>query len=218
MDFNELFNILQNGDETDRIEAKRAAQGVGKSFLETVSALSNEPDLGGGYILLGLTKNDAAEPKYLITGVSDPDTLQSEIASLCRQNFNIPIRPTLRVIPHSLGIILLVYVPEAQAHEKPVYIKSKGLDKGAYRRIGSSDQICTREDLDLLYQLRSKRKFDETPEERASFEDFDPKAIQAYRFERKRVKADAPELQYNDHDLLKSLEATLTEKGFVTAR
>jgi ATP-dependent DNA helicase RecG len=51
MDFNELFNLLQNSDETDRIEAKTASHGVGKSFLETVCALSNEPDLGGGYIL-----------------------------------------------------------------------------------------------------------------------------------------------------------------------
>jgi ATP-dependent DNA helicase RecG len=213
MDFNELFSILQNGDETDRIEAKKAANGVGKSFLETVSALSNEPDLGGGYILLGITKNDENEPKYIITGVSDPDTLQNEIAGLCRQCFNVPLRPTLKVIPHSQGNILLVYIPEANAHEKPVYIKNKGLEKGAYRRIGSSDQICTREDLDLLYQLRSKRKYDETPEERASLEDFDPKALEAYRFERKRVKADAPELRYNDNDLLKSLQATLTEKG-----
>ncbi len=65
MDFNELFSILQTGDETDRIEAKKAANGVGKSLLETVSALANEPDLGGGYILLGITKNDKNEPKYI---------------------------------------------------------------------------------------------------------------------------------------------------------
>lgn len=213
MHFNELLSILQNGDETDRIEAKKAANGVGKSFLETVSALSNEPDLGGGYILLGITKNDKNEPNYIITGVSDPDTLQNDIAGMCRQCFNIPIRPTLKVIQHSQGNILLVYIPEANAHDKPVYIKNKGLEKGAYRRIGSSDQICTLEDMDLLFQLRSKRKYDETPEERASLEDFDPKALEAYRFERKRIKADAPELRYNDSDLLKSLQATLTEKG-----
>lgn len=47
-DLNELFDLLQYTDETDRIEAKEASQGLGKSFLETVSALSNEPGLGGG--------------------------------------------------------------------------------------------------------------------------------------------------------------------------
>ncbi len=34
MDFNELFSILQTGDETDRIEAKKAANGVEKAYLK----------------------------------------------------------------------------------------------------------------------------------------------------------------------------------------
>jgi ATP-dependent DNA helicase RecG len=92
VDFNELFNLLQNSDETDRIEAKSAAGGIGKSFLETVSAFSNEPDLGGGYILLGVTKNeDDKGSKYVITGVPDPDRLQQNIASQCRELFSTPL-------------------------------------------------------------------------------------------------------------------------------
>jgi ATP-dependent DNA helicase RecG len=67
---------------------------------------------------------------------------------------------------------------------------------GAYRRIGSSDQFCTREDLDLLYQLRAKRKYDETLVENATFADFEPEAIKRYRYERAKVKADASELVY----------------------
>lgn len=96
MEFNELFNLLQNGDEMDRIEAKSAAHGIGKSFLETVSAYSNEPGLGGGYILLGITKNgDGRHFKYTITGINDLDKLQNEITSQCRQCFNYPIRPII---------------------------------------------------------------------------------------------------------------------------
>ncbi len=214
MEFNELFNLLQNGDEMDRIEAKSAGHGIGKSFLETVSAYSNEPGLGGGYILLGITKNEETRDfKYIVTGIIDPDKLQIEITSQCRQCFNFPIRPIIKVIPHPQGCMLLVYVSEANAHEKPVYIKSKGLDGGAYRRIGSSDQICTREDLDLLYQLRSRRKYDETLVENASFADFEPQAIKQYRHERARIKPDASELKLNDEDLLRALRAIETEKG-----
>jgi ATP-dependent DNA helicase RecG len=214
MHFNDLLNLLQNSDETDRIEAKSAAHGVGKSFLETVSALSNEPDLGGGYILLGIIKNEDPEgPQYIVAGIPDPDKLQTEIASQCRQCFNVPIRPMLKVVPHPQGCALLVYIPEANAHEKPVFIKAKGVDEGAYRRIGSSDQVCTREDLDLLYQLRSRRKYDETLVESASFADFEPQAIGIYRFEREKIKSDAPELRYTDEDLLKALRAVETEKG-----
>ena len=213
VDFHELFSLLQNGDETDRIEAKEASHGIGKSFLETVSALSNEPDLGGGYILLGVEKNESSESRYVVTGVNDPDNMQQQIASQCRQCFNIPLRPNIKVISHPQGTILLVYIEEAVAHDKPVFIKSKGVESGAYRRIGSSDQVCTREDLDLLYQLRSKRKYDETQVEQASFADFEPQAIKLYRFEREKIKTDAPGLRYSDEDLLKALNVITTEKG-----
>ncbi len=214
MEFNELFHLLQSGDEMDRIEAKSAAHGIGKSFLETVSAYSNEPGLGGGYILLGITENEETDvSKYRITGIADPDKLQNEIASQCRQCFNFPIRPIIKVISQPQGCILLVYISESNTHEKPVYIKSRGIDEGAYRRIGSSDQICTREDLDLLYQLRSKRKYDETLVENASFEDFEPEAIKQYRHERAKIKLDAQELSYSDEDLLKAVRAIETEKG-----
>ena len=149
MTFHELFSLLQNSDETDRIEAKSGAHGVGKSFLETVSAFSNEPDLGGGYVLLGVVKDkEVRDSKYVIIGIRDPDQLQNDIASQCKQCFSIPIRPILNVVPHPQGRVLLVYVPEVNSHEKPVFIKAKGLQEGAYRRIGSSDQVCTREDLD----------------------------------------------------------------------
>jgi len=214
MNFHELFSLLQNSDETDRIEAKSGANGIGKSFLETVSAFSNEPDLGGGYILLGIERDkEARDSKYVITGIRDPDQLQNDIASQCKQCFSTPIRPILKVVPHLQGTMLLVYVPEVNSHEKPVFIKAKGLQEGAYRRIGSSDQVCTREDLDLLYQLRSKKKYDETLVENATFEDFEPEAIKRYRHERAKVKADASELVYGDEDLLKAVRAIESEKG-----
>ncbi len=131
MNFHELFNLLQNSDETDRIEAKSGAHGIGKSFLETVSAFSNEPDLGGGYILLGVVRDkEAYDSRYTITGIRDPDQLQNDIASQCKQCFNIPIRPILKVVPHSQGTVLLVYIPEVNSHEKPVFLKAKGLQEG----------------------------------------------------------------------------------------
>ena len=84
MEFNELFSLLQNGDEMDRMEAKSAGHGIGKSFLETVCAYSNEPGLGGGYILLGVTKSgESRDFKYTVTGIKDSDKLQNEISSQC---------------------------------------------------------------------------------------------------------------------------------------
>lgn len=128
MNFEELFHLLQKGDERDRIEAKAAANGVGKSYLETVSALSNEPNLGGGYILFGLAKNDSPlESSYEVIGVQNPDQLQQQIASHCRQLFNVPIRPLIKTVSYRGKTVLVIYIAEANLHDKPIYLKKEGL-------------------------------------------------------------------------------------------
>ena len=53
----ELLERLNLLDENERIEAKRADE-VGKSLLETVCAFANEPGLGGGWLLLGVTREE----------------------------------------------------------------------------------------------------------------------------------------------------------------
>lgn len=214
MNFDEIFRFLQCTDESDRIEAKAASHGIGKSFLESVCAFANEPGLGGGYILLGVSENEEAlEEKYSVTGVANPDKLQQEIATQCRVAFNIPIRPNIKVISYQSKTVIMVGIEEASPYEKPLYLVASGHEKGAYRRIGPTDQVCTRSDLDLLYQLRSQKKYEDLPVEKASMDDFDPRAIQLYRKMRENVHSSARELKYSDEDLLKSLDAICIEKG-----
>lgn len=203
LEFQELLGMLQNGDESERVEAKQSTDKVGESALESISAFCNEPGLNGGYLVLGLKRSETnSRPHYVVSGVSNPDKLQSELVNLCRQNFNIPIRPAIDVIPHSNGSVIVAYIPEAENHEKPIYIKSKGKEKGAFRRIGPTDQICTREDIDLFNRQRSQKKFDETALNHASWKDFDSQAIEAYRRRRKEINPHAKELEWTDQDLM----------------
>lgn len=213
LEFQELLGMLQNGDESERVEAKQSTDKVGDSALETISAFCNEPGLNGGYLVLGLKKSESnSRPHYVVSGVSNPDKLQSELVNLCRQNFNIPIRPAIDVIPHPDGSMIVAYIPEAEQHEKPVYIKSKGKEKGAFRRIGPTDQICTREDIDLFNRQRSQKKFDETALSHASWKDFDSQAIEAYRRRRKEINPHAKELEWTDQDLMIALGAAIETK------
>lgn len=213
LEFQELLGMLQNGDESVRVEAKQSKDKVGDSALETISAFCNEPGLNGGYLVLGLKKSESnSRPHYVVSGVSNPDKLQSELVNLCRQNFNIPIRPAIDVIPHPDGSVIVAYIPEAEHHEKPVYIKSKGKEKGAFRRIGPTDQICTREDIDLFNRQRSQKKFDETALNHASWKDFDLQAIEAYRRRRKEINPHAKELEWTDQDLMIALGAAIETK------
>jgi len=213
LEFDELWERLSSVDETDTIEAKRGSD-IGDSILETVCAFSNEPELGGGYLLLGVVKKEnALFPDYEIVGVEKPDELQGSLAGRCRTDFSITIRPQIKLEHRNGKTVLIAYIPEAQASQKPVYIKKKDVKHGTYRRIGSTDAKCVDNDLEELYQGRKNQSFDSMPQERTSIEDIDERAIKAYRRLRADVKKDAEELSYDDDEMLNALGATARVKG-----
>ena len=49
----ELFELLNELDETESLEAKSLHEDSTRSIMESVCAFSNEPGMGGGVILLG---------------------------------------------------------------------------------------------------------------------------------------------------------------------
>ncbi|WP_221090129.1 ATP-binding protein [Deinococcus aquaedulcis] len=201
----ELLERLGELDEGERIEAKRGQQ-AGKSILETICAFSNEPGLDGGFILLGVEKDSSALlDVYAPVGVEDPDNLINTLVTQTREAFNVPVRP--EVWQERIGgkLVVGLYVREASAEQKPVFFKKTGLPGGAFRRIGNSDQRCTEEDLNELYQGRATGSYDDTIVPDATLEDIDPAALEDYRAERRKVNPIAEELEYSDTDLLKAL-------------
>ena len=71
MNAQELLERLNLLDENECIEAKQASE-VGKSVLETVCAFTNEPGLGGGWILLGVIREELALfPAYEAQGIEN---------------------------------------------------------------------------------------------------------------------------------------------------
>ncbi|NOX56630.1 MAG: transcriptional regulator, partial [Planctomycetes bacterium] len=213
--FDELWKRLCTGDETVEIEAKLTTE-LGKSLLNTISAFSNEPDRGGGYLLLGVGRKEGALfPDYEVVGVSNPDQVQADLATQCRDAFNVPIRPDIRVEPYAGKNVIVAYVPEVPPHHKPVYIKRKGVHNGAYRRIGSTNQLCTDDDIALFYQLRGQRSYDEAALPDTSLDDVDPRAVREYRRLRNESGAESELLGYSDEDLLYALGATGRAEGRV---
>lgn len=200
----EHLNLL---DEHERIDAKRASE-AGKSILETICALANEPDLDGGWLLLGVAREEMALfPGYEVEGVSDPDKLSSDIASQCASTFNLPLRVDITTEWLNDKAVIVVHVPEASPQDKPVYFKATGLPRGAYRRIGSTDQRCTEDDMAIFYQSRQQESFDAGIVADASLDDIDDDAVADYRKARAEVNPDAEELRWTDQELLQALKA-----------
>jgi ATP-dependent DNA helicase RecG len=160
-------------------------------------------------------KSGSLFPDYEVCGLSDPDKVQRDIATQCRENFSVPIRPEIAVEEFNGKRVMVVYIPEAAPHDKPVYIKTKGPTKGSFRRIGSTDQICTDDDIAMFYQSRGLSSFDENVIGGTTLEDIDQRAILAYRSARSGPKDDsaAELLRFNDDDLLYALNGTVRDGG-----
>lgn len=211
----ELLDELNASDESPRIEAKRARE-IGKSLLETVIAFANEPGMDGGHLLLGVdwSINDKGDTVYRPEGVPDPDKLQQDLASQCASMLSFPLRPEISVERIDGKTLVVVYVAEVDSGHKPVYLKATGLPRGAFRRIGSTDQRCTDEDLWVLRgDTRPQKGPDQSILTDARLDDFDPAALAEYRRVRSRLNASAEELGYSDDDLLEALGAVRRVDG-----
>lgn len=210
----ELYNLLIQADESVWIEAKGHGD-TNQSLMESVCSFSNEPGLGGGYILYGIYENKEATGKerFIVEELTDCDKIQSDISTQCASMFNLPVRPKIDIEQLEGKNILKIFVPELPSQQKPLYFKNKGLPQGAWRRIGPTDQRCTEEDLYTFYQ--DNTSFDSSAIKNTSFEDIDLKAVDYYRKLRKEVNPKAEELNYDDQELLRSLEC-ITKDGCLT--
>ena len=207
----EIFDQLNSIDENVRIDAKRASE-IDKSIMETVCAFANEPGLGGGYLLLGAVRTgfENGLPVYVPENIENPDKIQNDVTTQCSSMFNVRIRPQIETEIIDGKTVLVVKIDEAPEAQKPVYIVSRGLPQGAFRRVGSSDQKCTVDDMRVFYS--SAESFDSTIVKGATLDDIDENAVAHYRKLRAKVNPSAEELSYDDKDLLMALRACEKEK------
>ncbi len=209
----ELLRQLNEVDECPGIEAKTGSES-GKSALKTVCALTNEPRLGGGFLLFGVSRSDDLfGSRYDVVGVPDPDKLQADLASQCNSVFNRGIRPRMWVETVDGEPLVGAQVSEGQPGDKPVFFEAQGLPRGAYRRIGSADVRCTEDDLLVFYGERQGGTFDQTPNIAADLSNLDPDAIADYRRERARKSPGAEELEWSDEDLLFGIGCAVRHEG-----
>ncbi|MBR5354054.1 MAG: putative DNA binding domain-containing protein [Bacteroidales bacterium] len=208
----ELFEQLNSTDENVRIEAKKASE-IDKGIMETVCAFANEPNLGGGYLLLGAVRTDFRDglPVYEPENIDNPDKVQNDLISKCSSMLNMHIRPQVEAEVVDGKTVIVVKIDELPDSQKPVFFLNRGLPSGAYRRVGASDQKCTEDDMRVFYS--SAESFDSTVVKGATLDDIDENAVAHYRKLRARVNPNAEELSYDDKDLLLALRACEKEKS-----
>lgn len=128
--------------ENNRIEAKKAVGGLPKNVWETYSAFANT---SGGVILLGVEELEDKTLNPVL--LADPEDLVEEFKAILNNpqkvSANVLVEDDIK-IEHSKGYkIVVINVPQAKSHQKPVYIDNNPYF-GTYCRNGDGDYKCTR--------------------------------------------------------------------------
>lgn len=96
---------------------------------QTISAFSNAE---GGTVYLGIDDDG----KLLGVKEEHIDVLQNSVNSLLKSAFNVPITPEINVIETN---VISIYIPPAQAVNRPIYSIKRGQINGSRVRSGASN-------------------------------------------------------------------------------
>ena len=204
-----LLEQLRQLDECQRIEAKRGSD-IGSSVMQSVCAFANEPGLGGGYLLLGISEPDEQHEQFYVSGVSNTDQLLGALQANCRDQFEQIIPIEAQAISVEGQTVIVVFVPELDPVAKPCTFKGRFDSKnkrktGVWRRGLNGDYECTQADIEPLLLAKSGMGFEQVVLAGAQWDDLDPTAIELYRNLRARIRPNAEELDASDTDMLRAL-------------
>lgn len=148
--------------ETSTLEIKSAEQGCPKHLYDSLSSFSNQDD--GGIIIFGVDEKQ----NYKEVGVYDPQDIQKKINEQCLQMEPV-VRPLLTVVEKDEKFFVSAEIPGVDIVDRPVFYQGKGRLKGAYIRIGDSDEPMTEYEVYSYEAYRKKYQDDIRVIERASF-------------------------------------------------
>jgi len=197
------------GKEGSTCEYKLSATKLSKDIWETVSAFSNTE---GGTILLGYKEEKG---KFIPVGVDNPGKILDDFSSTLPQKFNFCPLAKAQIVNVQGKEIITIEIDESPRYQKPIYIKEAGPLKGGYKRIGAADIRLKDEDVHRFYLERIGSP-DSLILGNTSMDDLDISSLNAFRELRKLVNPAAPELTFDDEEILKSYNL-IDRKGKLTS-
>ncbi|MFL6052501.1 MAG: ATP-binding protein, partial [Actinoallomurus sp.] len=172
----ELAEIVDNlrtiGADIADVEVKKAQGGLPKSLRETLSAFANTQ---GGVVILGL---DEAQ-RFSVTGLPDPAKLAADLASMCSEDMEPPLRPLIKIHTFEGAQVLVAEVPEIDPAQKPCCSRGTGITKGSYIRVGDDDRRLSAYEVQVMLSSRGQPRDDEQAIHGVGLEHLDPTGVDA---------------------------------------
>lgn len=177
----EVIALLRDtGNDTHRIEAKAAQDGLPKSIDETLSAFANMPE--GGLILLGLRENQGL---FDSVGVWDATAAQAGLAAKARKRIVPPMQlGAVDIVEFEGAQVVAAVVPPQASDLRPFRVGSNG---AAFIRSGDGDYELSDNEIALLVNQRGQPVHERAAIDGADVEaDLDPDLVQKYLAEELR--------------------------------
>ncbi|HJV16105.1 MAG TPA: ATP-binding protein, partial [Bacillales bacterium] len=173
MDREELLELIKDiqsfKSEFDHVEIKAGQKGAPK-VTDTLSSFSNK--VGGGIIIFGIDENQ----DYDIVGIYDVADLQKQIMNQTKE-MEPEVRAELIVEEIDGKHVIAALIPECPTDLKPCFIKTKGMRKGSYIRVGDSDELMNDYEIYNLIVSRGQAQEDKKLVPQASLDDLDHEGI-----------------------------------------
>lgn len=145
-----LENILIE-HEGKTLEFKENLQAL-PNIIKTVIAFANT---AGGMIILGVEDRTKK-----VIGIKDPLDAEERLSNAICDSIEPQIRPDIEIKTYGNKELIIINVPHATG---PIYLKSLGLEKGTYVRLGSTNRVADSETLQSLKNFALNVLFDELP-------------------------------------------------------
>jgi len=171
--------------ESATLECKKAAGGLPNSIWETYSAFANT---NGGTILLGV---EEINKELFIRGVQAPQDLIKMIWDILNnpQKVSVNILSDRHIyVENTDGMdVVVIGVPRADRHDKPVYIGSDCFS-GSFRRNFEGDYRCTKPEVKNMLRDQVDITQDSKILTNMSLDVFDKECIRRYRMRFSNLK------------------------------
>ena len=162
-----MIEELLQQEEGKTLEFKEHSKSLDR-IIHTIIAFANT---AGGKILIGI-KDKTKE----IVGLADPVEEEMRLANAIADSIEPLFNPDIHVVSWRNKEFLLIQVPHSVG---PYYVKAKGLKKGTYIRLGSTNRLADAAILAELERLGENECFDEMPATGCSIQDLDLDAFKA---------------------------------------
>lgn len=156
-----MLELFLAQEEGKTLEFKENAESLPR-ILQTLIAFANT---AGGTLLIGI-RDKTKE----VVGVADVLKEEERIANAIADNIVPPVTPNFQFCTWRGRDVLIITATYAPV---PYYFKSKGIERGVYIRLGSSNRVADQATVTEIQRLSIHQGFDELPYFQAVQNDLD---------------------------------------------